>query len=552
MTTNNSNVIQFPGVTNPASQPSGTPGSNESNDPHEWARQQVWKIRYHPKYNLDQKRRILHNFITNHENRKTARGAFLRTADHRAYLFDGRFCKLYRIDAEDPEFCGYMQQAYGLNSSEQITRHLITSLRNGAVAMGSLRTVRRFSYWDRYTQTLYISRYDGTCYEIDGHEVTVRPNGYGPAIFIDDDQGQSIDEPTVGNHRQLFKHLIDDLQYVPATTGGMSPEVQKTCLGVWLFAIAFPDLMPTKPLLLVEGEKGSGKTFALQRIAMAIHGKISPLSIPKKEDQDFGIKILRSPIAILDDVNEPVDWLRDTLCTYATGGGWTRRKLFSDDAEVQIKPDSFLGITSNNATTFRQGQVADRCLIIRLERREQQGGYVPGDQLFERIRYWRPEIFGEWLYWLNEIVAELRRPQKQMTTPYRMADFARLSHVIGRTLNQPAGPPGHWSPEHIEEMLEGMQNERDALIIEGDTLIDIIDKWLEAASNQGRELRIADLYRELAMIARTLNVSAFYKSPKALANRLKDASGPLAHHFQISRRAGHGGMLVYTFRRAES
>jgi hypothetical protein len=532
----------------------GGNGGSPTSDPHAWTRQQVWAIRYHKKFNEDQKRRILHNFITTHENRKTARGAFLRTADKRAYLFDGRFCRLYRIDEKDAEFGGYLLQAYGLNPSEQLTRHLISSLKHGTIAAGLFRDVRRFSYWDRGDHVLYVSRYDGTCYAIDGHEVLIRPNGYGPAVFLDDDGGYNCDTPQktgpeVGNHHELFKQLIDDLQYKPTTAGGMSPDIQKTCLGIWMFALAFPDLLPTKPLLLIEGDPGSGKTFALQRIAMMLHGKSTPMTIPKKEDQDFGVKILRSPIAIIDDVNDPVDWLRDTLCTYVTGGVWSRRKLFTDDTEHVIKPQSFLQITTNNPTTFKQGQVADRCLILRLERRADKDGYISSDQLLDKIRYWRPELQGEWLYWLNEIVRELRKPQPLTSSPYRMADFARLAHVIGRVLNQPAGPPGDWTPEAIDEMLECMQHERDALVVEGDQTIELLDKWLDIASNQGREVRVSDLHRELAMIAKTQNIT-FFKSSKALAGRLREADAGLAQHFEVARRPGAGGVLMYTFRRA--
>jgi hypothetical protein len=575
------NVIQFPsgqgtgagGSPGAPGTPSGTPpppgtppappagggAGGSAPDPYLWTRQQVWAIRYAKKYNEDQKRRILHNFICHTENHKTEHGAFLRTRDRRAYMFDGDRCKLYRIDIGDAEFCGYLWQVYGLNSSEQMTKHVINSLRIGTVANGMPRDVRRFTYYDLNEQKLYVSSYDGTCFEIDGTRVKRVANGVGSAVFADDDGGvpcpginpdATDDEPTgINNHHELIKHLVDDLQYVPTTVGGMSPEAQKTCLGVWLFAIAFPDLMPSKPLLLLDGDRGSGKTLSMQRIAMALHGSDMPLSIPKKEDPDFGIKILRSPIAIIDDVNEPVDWLRDTLCTYVTGGGWRRRKLFTDDEEIVVRPQSYLAITTNNPATFRQDQLADRCLIVRLERREDKGGYIAASKLFDKIRYWRSEIFGEWLYWLNEIVAELRRNTVNVPSKYRMADFAHLAHVISKVLAQPAGPPGNWSPEAVEEMLDGMQAEREALVIEGDPLKDLLDRWLDSTVNQGREIKASDLFKELAEIAKKQGVG-FFRSPKGLASRLRDTGGALAHHFQITRRSGQGGTALYTFRRA--
>lgn len=551
-----SNVIQFPLSAVPNS---SAPNADDDVTDPTWVRRRIWNIRFEKTINLDQKFRLTCNFIWDWESAKTKIGcAWLRVGDTgKPYLYEynPKRPRLIEINSTNLEFTGYLWKEYGLTHSEPFTKHLINALRNSTVAGGLSRHVRRFSFWDRDEQVLYVSSYDGYCYRITGHKdlkegVTSVPNGTGSAMFLDDDRGSLKTDPFLGNHRELFKSLIYDLQYAPTTTGGMSPKIQKTCLGIWLFAIAFPDLMPTKPILLVDGEKGSGKTLALQRIALALHGKYMPIQVPKQEDKDFGVKILRSPIAILDDVNEPVDWLRDCLCTYATGGGWTRRALYTNDEEHVIKPESFLTITTNNPTTFRQSQVADRCLILRLERREEKDGYLGADALFEQIRADRDNIFGEWLTWLNEIVAELRTNPQPKPTRSRMADFAHLAHIIGRVLARKDGPEGDWSPAAIDEMLECMQHERNALVIEGDPLIDLIDRWLNTESNQGREIRVADLYRELSNIVRAMGSTAFFKSPKALASRLREAGGALGEHFEITRRTGTSGVTIYTFRRA--
>ena len=534
--------------------PSGSPISDP--DPN-WVAKRIWTIRYDKLLNQDQKQRIVYNFIWGYESAKTRVGcAWLRVGEAgRPFLwvYDPRRPRLLEIDSRNLEFTSYLWKNYGLTHGEPLTKHVINMLRDGAASSGLARSERRFSFWDRDAKTLYISSYDGYCWEITGardNGVTAVPNGAGKTMFIDDDRGLTPQDPLFGNNRILFKSLIDDLQYAPTTSGGMSPEIQKTCLGIWMFAIAFPDLMPTKPILLVEGEAGSGKTMALQRIALALHGKYMPLQVPKMEDKDFGVKILRSPIAILDDINEKIGWLQDTLCTYATGGGWSKRKHYTNDEEHVIKPESFLAITTNNPATFRQAQLADRCLVIRLERRADKDGYLGVDMLFEKIREDRDEIFGDWLAWLNEIVAELRKNPRPKATKSRMADFAHLAHVIGRVLSRPGGPKGNWSPEAIDEMLECMQHERNALVIEGDPLNDIIDRWLDVASNQGREVRVSDLHRELSNIARAQGSTTFFKSPKALAARLREADAALSEHFEITRRTGQGGITMYTFRRA--
>jgi hypothetical protein len=187
-------------------------------------------------------------------------------------------------------------------------------------------------------------------------------------------------------------------------------------------------------------------------------------------------------------------------------------------------------------------------LIIRLERRQEKAGYLGADALFQHIRENRNEIFGEWLTWLNRIVAELRRNPQPTPTRSRMADFAHLAHIIGRVLSEPGGPPGDWSPEAIEEMLDMLQAERDALVIENDPLVDLLDKWLEIGSNQGREIKIADLHRELTALAKITGATTF-RSPKSLAARLREAGNALAMHFHVEKHTTHDNAVVYSFRR---
>ncbi len=551
------NVLPFPFSAVPGPQPQA--GEDDLTDP-QWVCKRVWNIQHRKEFNTAQKHRVIFNFVWNHENQKTdLKQAWMKILSNgKPYLNEmDRFKpRLLEVDAKNMEFTGYLWKTYGLDTLDPMTAHVISMLRNGAVASGLQRNLRRFSYWDKQNKTLYISTYDGYCYRINGdldpfQGVAPQPVGAGSSVFKDDDGGAPCENPYLGNHKVLFKSLIDDLQYVPTTAGGMSPDLQRMCLSIWMFTIAFPDLMPTKPLLLVEGVPGSGKTLALQRIALALHGKHTPIQVPKQEDKDFAVKILRSPIAILDDINVSIPWLQDTLCSYATGAGWTKRKLFTDDDEHSIQPESFLAITTNNPTTFRQGQVADRCLIIRLERRGGDG-FLSADQLFEKIREDRHEIFGEWLTWLNEIVAELRLHRPPVVTKTRMADFAHLAHVIARVLARPGGPDGDWSPAAVNEMLDCMQNERDALVMEEDPLIELLDRWLEVGSNHSREVSSADLHHELGAIARAGDKTVqFYRTPKTLATRLKTTSTQLASHFIITfDNNGPSGKTIFTVRRA--
>jgi hypothetical protein len=291
-------------------------------------------------------------------------------------------------------------------------------------------------------------------------------------------------------------------------------------------------------MLLCEGERGSGKSVAVQLIQRVIHGEQKTHQVSKNDEKDFGVKILRSPICLLDNMDNFVDWLQDTLAAFTTGEGWTRRKLFTDDQEVKVQPQGFIAITTRNPITFKRDDIADRCVILRLERREDNQAL---SLLFRRVFDERAVLFGEWLWYLNEIVKEIRAgtlTKHAQKSRHRLADFAALAHVIGKVIGA--------SYDEVSEMLTAMQAERDVLVTEGDPLVDLLDRWLENTNNVGKAVTAAELHRDLSNIAKQFNRS-FYKSPATLAQKLRVHT--LQKQFDVRVVGQRGNAKLYEFRR---
>lgn len=464
-------------------------------------------------------------------------GSFILADDGRCFLLTGDTHQLYPVSAKSPDFCAHIWHKYGLLETEQVTRHIMTALGHYTRKLGRERQLRRFVYYCRRTQTLYVSRYNGTCWKIDGSgRWLVVPNGTGGALFIDDDGGSTVEDPLIGNHGLLLPTLIENLNYSPSENG-MDAFSQKLALGAWMFTVAFPDIMPSKPMLLVEGERGSGKTTAVRMIQKVIHGSIKTHAIGRNDERDFGVIVLRSPVCLLDNADSFVDWLQDTLCTYATGGEWTRRKLFTDSDQVVLRPQSFIAITSRNPISFKRDDVADRCIIIRMARRSD---FTPEAVLMQMIDDKRHLLYGEWLWFLDDMVKRIRAGALNNipTSAYRMADFTAIAHVacaaMGATQND------------IDNMLEGMEAERDALVAEGDPLLDLLDKWLEDRRNIGRGITAANLFKALSDMAKRGNRS-FYKSPNTLAQKLRRDA--VKKHFDVRQVGMQGNAKLYEFRR---
>lgn len=417
-------------------------------------------------------------------------------------------------------FWAYLDRRYGVSENEGqdgISRYVLGRFRNYAMQNGARVEMRRFSAFRRTEgqEAVYISGYNGSMWRVDGSEVMSIANGEDDIFFVDDDGGRPSD-PIVEPNGLLFPMLLDSVSFAETGMGGISAEQMKQVFTVWMFALAFPDLMPTKPLIIFEGAPGSGKSAALQLLQHALLGKAKPIILSRNKEDDFGVLLLRSPICVFDNVDAYIDWIPDAVCAYTTAGEWTKRKFFTDSDELTLKPHAFIAVASKNPTSFRREDVADRSLIMRLERRQR---FKRFEALEKETREARPQLLGEYLYYVNKIVAEIRAGalKKQEDEGSRMADFASLARIVAKVLE--------WPEESTEDMLTAIASEQSAFFNEEDPLIDLLHTWVSykarvGPSNVGREVSIYQLHSELKMLAESLGVD-FYKSSRMLAQKLR-------------------------------
>ena len=480
-------------------------------------RLRVKHILERPQWKVREKHMALWNYFL---ARETEAGSYFLVTepDEELYIvlgLSGETIRLPPYGRGGLSFFAYLHQRYGLSEREDATKFLYATLRLYVFQQGDHVELRRFSVYNLKTQAAYLSSYDGGSWRMSGDTPPERiGNGEDGVFFADDDGGQPC-TPDVGNHGVLIPALTS-INFAETSPGGMTPTHQQRALIVWLFMLAFPDLMPTKPLLIVEGAPGSGKSSCTQIIQLALMGMKRPIILQKNKEDDFGIILLRSPICVLDNLDSYLEWLPDAVCAYATSAQWTRRKLYSDNEEVTIRPHAFIAVASKNPASFRREDTADRCIVLRLERLK---AFTKQQKRETQILQQRDKLFGEYLWYINEIVKVLRTGvfDEDVMEVNRMADFASMARVVGRVLA--------WPEEEIEDFLRSLQSERDAFINEGDSLVEILHKWIayrpkEGPSNVGRELPLNGLFAELETIAQAYSLP-FYKTPQMLQQKLR-------------------------------
>jgi hypothetical protein len=441
----------------------------------------------------------------------------------------------------------YFHSIYGFAEREKVAGFIYDTLRAHVHTYGERVELRRFAVYNQDTQTAYLSAYNGLIYKIEGVDaITAEIQGIDNVFFADDDGGIGVD-PDVGPHGLLLDRIATP-NFVPEGIASVTPEQQRMALIIWMFAVAFPDLLPTKPILLLEGIKGSGKTSVISLLQLVLRGMKRPITLRRDREDDFGIVLLRNPIALLDNLDTYVEWLPDAICAYATGGQWERRKLWTDDEIVIIKPHAFVAFTTRNPASFRRDDVVDRCVILRFDRRT---SFTRMARLEREILEDRARLLGEYLWYVGRIVDEIRAgyAQDDADEVYRMADFVSFARIVGRVMK--------WSPEAIDALMRALQAERDAFLTEEDPLIDLLKEWLEyqynavaaarrkVSSNRGRLVTVFELAGELESIAQAKPGTPWRETPRSLRLKMRSPSVEAAFTVEQHMVSGHPAFRIW-------
>jgi len=215
--------------------------------------------------------------------------------------------------------------------------------------------------------------------------------------------------------RPLKNGSIDDLRCLI----NADDEDTWSLIAGWLFG-AFAPSGPY-PGLIINGPQGSAKSSLSRYLQALVDPNAGMLRRMPKKEIDIIIHANNSWLLAFDNLSGLSDQLADTFCTLSTGGGFSTRRLYSNDEESMFsfcRPWLMNGI---DAVSNRMDLV-DRAIIINLppipprKRRE----ISELDRLFEEKQ---AAILGGLYTAISEALSCF--PDTQVTDAPRMADFCR-------------------------------------------------------------------------------------------------------------------------------
>jgi hypothetical protein len=402
---------------------------------------------------------------------------------------------------QDKSFRGWLRALwYGeekKGTSDQVIRDVVNTLEAVGVAEGVAREVfvRVAPFAERVTY-LDMANSDWQAVRIDDRDwqITESP----PVRFWRRRAMKPLPRPIHGGTLDRLWHYFN------------VQEQDRSLIIAWLLMALRPN--GPYPVLVLRGEQGSAKsTFASVLRSLLDPYKAKLRSLFRKEDELF-IAAQNSWLLVYDNVSTVADWQSDALCRIATGGGLSKRELYTDGDEVIF--DSARPVILNGIEDIAgRNDLRDRALILDLPT-------IPEERRHTEQDFWKlfDDDAGQLLgALLDAAVLTLRaEPTVRLERKPRMADFARLGVAAEKALR--------WPPGSFLDAYNRNRAEASAGALDDISFLDPLNKLLDRVGAKGWDGAATELLQELATIAdcqdRKRQPRGWPSSPKAMSSLL--------------------------------
>lgn len=337
------------------------------------------------------------------------------------------------------------------------------------------------------------------------------------AIKIDKSGWSIVENPPI-----LFKRNIQNEQVIPQQGGdvhdllkfvNIKDEKQKLLFLISVIAYFVPNI--PRPIQVYFGTQGSAKS-TVSRISKSLvdPSKVELLTL-LNETRELTQHLDQHYLLSFDNLAILKTKTSDTLCRAVTGGGLSKRKLYTDSDNVIFAFKRAIIINGVNLVANKP-DLLDRSLLFELERIDETSRRAEED-FWKEFNEAKPKILGAVFDALSKSLAIL--PTIKLNNTPRMADFARWGCAIAEAI-------GHTQQEFTDAYDEncGLQNRQ---AIEENPIASAIEMLMKNRKNWNGTAQT--LLKELRTIAEKeeMEVKLFPKSPSALSRKINEVKANL-------------------------
>jgi len=327
------------------------------------------------------------------------------------------------------------------------------------------------------------------------------------AIKVDAGGWRIVEDPPI-----LFKRYSHQLPLSEPVPGGdpwklldfmnIAPDDHATRLPFLCTVITFliPDI--PHPIICTYGHQGSAKSWLFRLIRRLIDPSVVELLSLPYDQREHIQQLDHHWCAFYDNITYLPPQQSDILCRATTGGGFTKRELYSDNDDIVYDFRRCVGLNGINIPAQR-GDLLDRVLLLNLLD-------IPKDkrkterQLSSEFEGCKAEILGGFL---DTVVKALQLyPSINPKGLFRMADFTRWGCAISVALGRTAEEFISAYEENVNSQIEEAAHASPVATV----LLDLLE------AQRGWDDTPTKLYRTLLNHAEGLKISTHQKGwPKA-------------------------------------
>ncbi|WP_053070643.1 hypothetical protein [Halomonas sp. PR-M31] len=281
-------------------------------------------------------------------------------------------------------------------------------------------------------------------------------------MFCRSNSGQTLPEPIHGGDIDLLWRIAN------------VPEGSHLLIVAWLVECLRPDT--PYPIVELLGEHGSAKSTAQTTMRRLIDPNAADLRGVPKSAEDLFVTGGANHIISIENVSHLPSPLQDAMCIVATGGGFAKRKLYSDSDESVItlkRPIILNGI----AAAVTQQDLVSRTLTIEMPVIKSAQAK---DKLEVEFKENRASIIGG----LLDIAAKALEYLPEMTLSDaerpRLVEFAYLGMAVAKAMGK---EPADFMRQFNDARQDGLERTLDA-----SPVATAIRDWAEIHPGETREL----------------------------------------------------------------
>jgi hypothetical protein len=350
------------------------------------------------------------------------------------------------------------------------------------------------------------------------------------AVKITPDGWEIVDNPPI-----LFRRYKNTAAQVLSKPGGKLDLLKKyvnlrdEADWLLLYALIVHAFIPGVPhgIPIFYGDKGSAKTTAQRVIRKLIDPAVRDTMTLPTDKNELALMLMTNYAPCFDNLDGLSPWQSDMLCQAATGGGISKRELYTDTDEVIL---SFLRCPMLNGINLvaSRDDLLDRSVLFRLDR-------IAQEQRKTEAEFWR-EFEQDRPYILGAIFKALSGalriyPTVKLPALPRMADFAKWGYAIARAI----GGSGDDFIKAYYKNIAGAVEEA----VTGDIVGAAVAEFM--SDKEGWEGTATELLEQLSEVPGVnKNEKAWPKRPNTLSRKLNKIRAALADY----------GIQVEDFRRS--